>query len=117
MSNLVNPQFFVITPPPAVPGVTIVDYTIRYAAAPGNVPPAGWPIAAPAIKVPQKDLTVGADGNIRVPFPDIVTNTLADGTYVADCAADSATREGGESNDVFFDILAPAPGKPGFGVA
>jgi|GEM_PF-4777618 len=119
MANVQNPKNFVITPGAGVEGAAVSDYTIAYAAAPGNSPPAGFPVGAPQVLVPAKDLTPQADGTILVPIPDIVTNTLAPGTYAADCAANStaAGTESAFTAPVFFDITAPVPAVPGFGVA
>src|SRR5579863_6214905 len=75
MANVQNPKNFVITPGAGVEGAAVSDYTIAYAAAPGNSPPAGFPVGAPQVLVPAKDLTPQADGTILVPIPDIVTNT------------------------------------------
>lgn len=116
-ANKVNPQNFIITPNATQPaGVTVDDYTIDIGPSDvNNTVPSTFPIS---VLVPKTDVVVQSDGNVHVPFSDVVKQMLAAGTYCARCESDAGPQESVPGPTTFFNIVPPAPNPPtGFTVA
>lgn len=108
-ANVNNPKTFTITPGPAVDGAPVDDYTIQFGPSDVNNTP---PTSFVSVTVPAADLTPDANGNIVVPFPDVIATALKAGTYGAKSEADSGSAMSGDSPLVFFNITQAPPSAP-----
>lgn len=108
-SNVTNPKTFTITPGPVVDGAPVDDYTILFGISDANN---AAPTSFTPVRVPAKDLTPNASGDVVVPLPDIFTTALKPGTYAAKAEADSGVLASGDTALVFFNIVQAPPSAP-----